>query len=146
MRNRRQRFRPDCDRLEVRSLLSGYSPASQNGFTPSQIASAYGLNAISFTSANGSSVKGDGTGETIALIEINSDPNLQSDLQTFDARYGLPDPALTVVNLAGSQPTQVGVWSNRWTSSGHTPLRLAPVSWWWRPHRPVRKRRNCKIS
>ena len=106
MRIRRRRFRPDCDQLELRSLLSGYSPVSQNGYTPSEITSAYGLNAITFTSSSGSTVKGDGTGETIAMIEMYSDPNLQSDLETFDARYGLPNPALTVTNLAGGATDQ----------------------------------------
>jgi subtilase family serine protease len=103
MRNRRQHFHPDWDRLDVRCLLSGYSPFSPSGYTPSQLTSAYGLNAITFTSSTGSTVKGDGTGETIALIEMFSDPNLQSDLATFDAKYSLPNPTLTVVNLAGSQ-------------------------------------------
>jgi subtilase family serine protease len=103
MRYRRQRFRPDWDRLDHRCLLSGFSPVLSSGYMPSQIVNAYGLNAITFASSTGSTVKGDGAGETIALIEINSDPNLQSDLETFDANYGLPNPTLTVVNQAGSQ-------------------------------------------
>ena len=86
-----------------RCLLSGYSPVSSSGYTPAQITSAYGLNAITFTSSTGSTVKGDGAGETIALIEVYSDPNLQSDLKTFDGQYSLPNPTLTVVNQAGSQ-------------------------------------------
>ena len=48
-------------------------------------------------------MKGDGTGETIALIEMYNDPNIQSDLNTFDAKYGLPNTTLTVDNQAGSQ-------------------------------------------
>jgi subtilase family serine protease len=103
MRNRRQRFRPDCHQFEQRCLLSGSSPVLSNGYTPAQITSAYGLNAITFTSSTGTPVKGDGAGETIALIELNSDPTLQSDLATFDAKYSLPNPTLTVVNQAGSQ-------------------------------------------
>ena len=39
--------------------------------------------------------KGNGTGETIALIEMYHDPNIQSDLATFDAKYNLPDSTLT---------------------------------------------------
>jgi subtilase family serine protease len=31
------------------------------------------------------------------------DPNIQSDLATFDAKYGLPTPSLTVVDQAGTQ-------------------------------------------
>jgi len=48
-------------------------------------------------------VAGDGTGETIALIEMYDDPNIRLDLATFDAKYNLPNPTLTVVNQAGSQ-------------------------------------------
>jgi hypothetical protein len=86
---------PLLDQLDDRCLLSGYTPA--------QITGAYGLNAITFTSSTGSTIKGDGSGQTIALIEEYHDPNLQSDLQTFDRQYDLPDPALTVVDQAGNQ-------------------------------------------
>ncbi len=89
------RSRPVLDQLDDRCLLSG--------LTPSQLTTAYGLNAISFTSSSGSTVKGDGTGETIALIEAYNDPNIASDLHKFDVKYNLPDPKLTVIDQAGSQ-------------------------------------------
>jgi subtilase family serine protease len=95
IRRRRRALRPACDRLDDRCLLSGLSPAA--------VTAAYGLNAITFTSSGGSTVKGDGTGETIALIEAFHDPNITSDLNTFDQAYGLPNPTLTIDNLAGSQ-------------------------------------------
>jgi hypothetical protein len=101
MRNR-LRLRPILDQLDDRCLLSG--------LTPSQLTTAYGLDAISFTSSSGSTVKGDGTGETIALIEAYHDPNIKSDLQTFDVMYGLPDPKLTVINQAGTRT------NSRWAS------------------------------
>ena len=94
-RRRGRALRPEWDRLDDRCLLSGLSPAA--------VASAYGVNAITFTSSNGSTVKGDGAGETIALIEAFHDPNITSDLHTFDQAYGLPNPTLTVDNLAGNQ-------------------------------------------
>ena len=99
MRNRRRRaVRPIVDYLDDRCLLSGTA-----GYTPAQITAAYGLNAITFPS-NGTTVKGDGTGETIALIEMYHDPNLTSDLATFDTAYGLSaPPSLKVDNLGGSQ-------------------------------------------
>jgi hypothetical protein len=103
MRNRRRGLRPSVDQLDDRCLLSSYSPTGSSGYTPSQITSAYGLNAITFTSSSGATVKGDGSGETIALIEMYSDPNIQSDLSKFDAQYDLPNPTLTVVDQAGSQ-------------------------------------------
>src|SRR5580704_9859756 len=101
MRNHRRRTRPGLDRLEDRCLLSGFPPA--------QLTDAYGLDAITFTSSSGTTVKGDGTGETIALIEAYHDRNLASDLHTFDQMYNLPDPALTVVNQAGKKTN--GGWA-----------------------------------
>ncbi len=59
--------------------------------------------AITFTSPSGATVKGNGNGETIALIEMYHDPSLQSDVATFDKAYGLPAPTLKVINQAGSQ-------------------------------------------
>ncbi len=94
-KRRRRELRPVWDRLDDRCLLSGLSPA--------EITAAYGLNGVSFTSPTGSAVAGDGAGETIALIEAYHDPTIGSDLQTFDQAYGLPNPVLTVDNLAGNQ-------------------------------------------
>jgi subtilase family serine protease len=94
-RRRRRDLCPAWDRLDDRCLLSGLSPA--------EVTSAYSLNAITFGTPSGSTVKGDGTGETIALIEAFHDRNITSDLNTFDQAYGLPNPTLTVDNLAGNQ-------------------------------------------
>src|SRR4029077_5775177 len=95
MQRHRRCPRPSVERLDDRCLLSG--------FTPAELTNAYGLDAITFTSSTGTTVKGDGSGETIALIEAYHDPNLASDLHTFDQAYNLPDPKLTVVNLAGKK-------------------------------------------
>ncbi len=91
-RRRRRNMFPTWDHLDGRCLLAGMSPA--------ELTAAYGLNAITFRAANGSAVKGDGAGETIALIEAYHDPTLASDLHTYDQAYHLPNPTLTVDNLA----------------------------------------------
>jgi hypothetical protein len=102
MRNRRSRsLKARLEELGDRCLLSGFSQAPATGFTPSELAGAYGLNSIKFTSSGGLTVTGDGSGETIALIEVDHDPSIQSDLARFDAKYHLPSPTLTVVNQAG---------------------------------------------
>src|SRR5258707_10655518 len=101
---KRRRLRPQLDQLDDRCLLSGYQPGLPAGYTPAQITAAYGLNAITFTSSDGSTVKGDGRGQTIALIEVGHDPNIQSDLAAFDSNYGLEGPPqFNVINLAGDQ-------------------------------------------
>jgi subtilase family serine protease len=85
---------PCLDRLDDRCLPSS--------LTPAQVSQAYGLGAITFSSG-GQVVKGDGSGETIAIVDAYHDPYLSSDLRTFDQRFGLNDPALAQVNLAGGR-------------------------------------------
>ncbi len=102
MRKPRQVVRPRVERLDGRCLPSGYTAA--------QVTHDYGLDAITFTSPNGQPKAGDGSGETIALIEAYHDPNVASDLHVFDQANGLGDPSLTVVNQAG------GATSAVWTS------------------------------
>ncbi len=108
MRNRRRglRVRPQIDHLDDRCLLSG--------LTPAQVTAAYGLNAITFTSS-GKTVKGDGSGETIALIEAYNDPTIASDLHTFDVAYTLPDPKLTVESQSGTAVSATAATNSAWT-------------------------------
>lgn len=87
--------RPSFEGLEARRLLSG--------LTPAQVTSAYELDAIWFTSPSGGSVRGDGSGETIALIEAYHNPYLASDLKVFNQTFKLPDAKLTVINQAGTR-------------------------------------------
>ena len=83
------------------SSLSGGTPAASSGqatpsvtnatplgHTPAQIAEAYGFNQVAFS--NG--VKGDGAGQTIAIVDAYVDPNIASDLQKFDTQFGLAAP------------------------------------------------------
>jgi subtilase family serine protease len=93
-RRRRRVLRPSLDRLDDRCLLSA--------LTPAQVTHAYGLDAVAFSSG-GQTIKGDGSGETIAIVDAYHDPYLTSDLHTFDQRFGLADPALAQVNLAGGR-------------------------------------------
>ncbi len=92
-RRRRRSLRPFLESLDQRRLFSG--------LTPAQLTAAYGLSAITF-SANGTTVAGDGSGQTIAVIDAYHDPYLASDLNTFDQAYSLPATALTQIDLAGS--------------------------------------------
>ena len=41
------------------------------------------------------------TGETIAIVDAYDDPNIQSDLNTFDTQFGLPATTVTRVNETG---------------------------------------------
>ena len=112
---RTPRFALNCEPLETRQLLSISvfpaamdsgdaaqpaavepnislaplaSSASPTGLSPSQIKTAYGVNEIAFDG----NVVGNGAGQTIAIVDAFFDPNIQSDLATFDAQYGLAAP------------------------------------------------------
>ena len=92
---------------------------ASSGFTPQQIRTAYGINQIGF-----GPITGDGTGQTIAIVDAYDDPNLvdstspnfkSSDLALFDQRFGLPDPPSFEklgqdgsTNLPAADPS--GVW------------------------------------
>ena len=70
-----------------------FEPAVR-GFTPAQIQQAYQFNQVSFN--------GSGTGgETIAIVDAYNDPNIQSDLNTFDTQFSLPSTTVSVVNETG---------------------------------------------
>lgn len=94
------------------------STPGPTGYTPQQLATAYGLNQISF-----SGIKGDGKGQTIAIVDafdnpgfVNStDPNFASSaLHVFDTTFGLPDPpSFTKVNQNG-QTTSLPPASSSW--------------------------------
>jgi hypothetical protein len=63
------------------------------GLTPSDIVSAYHLTTSPTAGAT----------QTIALVDAYNDPNIQSDLATFDTQYGLScSGCLTVVGQTGS--------------------------------------------
>jgi subtilase family serine protease len=113
-RTSRQVRRPlRLEELETRTLLSA-SPVMMphllqshaifngipSGYTPYQIRAAYGLNNITFHNG-AASLKGNGAGQTIAIVDAFDDPTIAADLKTFDAAYGLPNPTFTKLNQTG---------------------------------------------
>ena len=121
------------------------------GYTPAQIRAAYGIDNVMI-----GTVTGDGTGQTIAIVDayddpafVNStDPNFStSDLAQFDQTFGLPDPPSftkynetgQTTNLPGTDPagaatsTATGRWRSPSTSSGRTPSPRRRASTWSRP-------------
>jgi hypothetical protein len=79
----------------------GGGTSSPAGLIPFQIRQAYGDNFVNF--ADGSS--GDGSGQTIAIVDAYHDPNIRSDLHAFDQQFGLADPELTIIDPDGVPPS-----------------------------------------
>jgi hypothetical protein len=76
---------------------------TNSGYTPAQIQQAYGFNQVS----------NNGSDETIAIVDAYNDPNITSDLATFDSAYGLAaPPSFTVVNQSGGStlPSNNASW------------------------------------
>jgi subtilase family serine protease len=123
---------PRLEELETRTLLSAAStymmtPAILSGsssavvldptftpgvapLTPTEMRSAYGVNLVQFSNGVGGFVRGDGTGQTIAIVDALNDPTIVADLATFDATFGLANPpSFTVLNQLGTTiPNQTG--------------------------------------
>src|SRR5271157_3496104 len=70
--------------------------------SPAQLRHAYGIDQIRFTGTGGTTVAGDGSGQTIAIVEEGVDPTLGADLNTFDQFFGIPaPPSFQVVDQNG---------------------------------------------
>ena len=66
-------------------------------YQASQIQNAYNYSGLLASGING-------TGKTIVIIDAYGSPTIATDLQTFDAVMGLPNPSFQVITPAGSPP------------------------------------------
>jgi subtilase family serine protease len=66
-------------------------------FTPADIRHAYGFDKVQI-----GSVAGDGTGQTIAIVEAFHDPRITVDLREFDKAFNLHDPVFSQVEPEGA--------------------------------------------
>ncbi|MBS0210063.1 MAG: S53 family peptidase [Planctomycetes bacterium] len=84
---------------------SNASSALPPGYSPAQIISAYGFGNITFAGG----IKGTGAGQTIAIVDAYSNPNIVADLAAFDKMYNLAaPPKFSVVNQNGGSLLPVG--------------------------------------
>jgi subtilase family serine protease len=91
------------------AAMSSVSSGPAGGYSPGQLAAAYGVNPAASTS------------QTVAIVDAYQDPSVTSDLDAFDAQYGLPAETSTsfkVVSQTGGSvsgiPTDVG-WAGEIT-------------------------------
>ena len=75
-------------------------------YTPAQIRAAYGLPALASTTSSVTSAQAAqlGAGQTIYLIDAQSDPNVAAELATFDSKFGLPGCTLTAIAASANLP------------------------------------------
>jgi hypothetical protein len=94
----RRRTHLRLEQLESRTVPSIYNPA--------QMAHGYGFDQPDLPDGT----VGDGTGQTIAIVDAFNAPNIFTDLQRFDLQWGLPDPNFTVATPQG-QPANNNGWA-----------------------------------
>jgi hypothetical protein len=73
-------FRPTFILSNINNINPAQGPGGV-GLTPDQVRTAYGINSITFS---GGTITGDGTGQTIAIVDAFNDPNIVGDLNFFD--------------------------------------------------------------
>ncbi|MBI3864324.1 MAG: S53 family peptidase [Planctomycetia bacterium] len=106
-------------------LLAALAPAQV--ITPAQMSRAYGVDQIKF-----GSIKGDGAGQTIAIVDAFDAPTIVSDLAAFNAKYGLPTtasggaPIVTKVFPGGSTPGTDTTWAREITLDVEWAHAIAP--------------------
>src|SRR5580700_4617656 len=101
-----------------------------NCYTPVQYRVHYNLNPL----YNGTAVSGrdiTGAGETIVIADAYGSPTIASDLQTFDAQFGFPNPDLVIDQFGAIPPfdptnsTMVG-WAEETTLDVEYAHSIAP--------------------
>ena len=102
------------------------------GYDPADLQSAYSLPSSSA-----------GSGQTVAIVDAFDDPNAESDLAVYRARYGLSecttaDGCFKKVNQTGGterpKRTPAGRWRFRSTSTwSRRPVQTVICCWWRRP-------------
>ncbi len=113
------------------ALPLDFGSSTPVGYTPSQIRTAYGVDSVIF-----GTIQGDGTGQTIAIVDAYDDPAFvdklvtgkgnpaftSSDLGQFDQAFDLPDPPSftkynqsgQTTNLPGTDPAGAGNLNGTW--------------------------------
>jgi len=100
-----------------------------NCYTPVQYRVAYDLNPLYSGQATGRQITG--AGETIVIADAYGSPTIASDLQTFDAQFGFPNPVLQIDQFGAIPPfdpsnsTQVG-WAEETTLDVEYAHSIAP--------------------
>src|SRR5262245_38590767 len=85
------------------SAIFGCQPRPMDGslgprcYQPAQIQNAYNITPLLNSGINGA-------GTTIVTVDAYGSPTIATDLQTFDAVMGLPNPSFTEITPAGSPP------------------------------------------
>ncbi len=113
-RRPKRRFQPRLEVLEERTVPTIVDAS----FTPAQIQQAYGINLVQFGSG-AKQIAGTGAGQTIAILEEASEPNITSDLKNFDADFSTSSLNLNTFGSYTGQVVNGEPWFNAITVPGN---------------------------
>jgi hypothetical protein len=74
----------------VANALSLTSPSGTAAYSPAQILATYGISGL-----------GDGSGQTIAIVDAYDDPGIYQSVDAFDSQFGLTASATTLYSQCG---------------------------------------------
>ena len=99
--------------IQATNSSGSISPLSTSpvGLSPAQMRGAYGLGQFGSSSITFGGAQGDGTGQTIAIVDAYDDPTALNDLNFFSTTYSLP-----TFNAGAGSPTFTQVNENGQTS------------------------------
>jgi len=92
-------------------VASGQVAPVSSALAPAAIRNFYGVN----------SIEGNGAGQTIAIIEWDNDPDIASDLDTFDEQYGAGSSGPTLYAQYGPAASFLNVYAQEGTSDSFLP-------------------------
>ena len=99
-------------------ILQSVSSVPVNAMVPSQIRSAYGFDQVLF-----GSIRGDGSGQTVAIVDVYDYPTALDDLNQFSSQFGLP-----LFNVSGG-PTFTKVGQTGGAVPGTDPIGAGNGTW-----------------
>ena len=108
--------------LSLEALEDRVPLSATAAYTPDQLREAYGIEHIQF-GAPGSYIAGNGSGQTIAIVDSGDDPNMVSDLQYFDQKLfpGSRVDLDTFGSYSGPKAGSTRPWFNTITAPGSNP-------------------------
>jgi subtilase family serine protease len=87
----------------IYSLVPNVACGNVHELCPSMLRTAYSMNTMLSNGING-------TGQAVVIDDACGDPNIKSDLSTFDSQWGLPNPKLNIYTPQGTPCSDSG-WS-----------------------------------
>jgi hypothetical protein len=101
--------------------------AAPVGFTPSQIRRAYGINSLTF----GTQPR-DGSGVTIAIVDLYNDPNVLGDLDVFDKQFATTSAGASLYDQYGAATSFLTVYdqNGQVINPANTTVPVDPTGGW----------------